>query len=62
MDEIIECELARATPTRYYNNLMLQTLLERALLKAAHKRTIAKHPPISLSISKLGGQHVASDG
>lgn len=41
---------------------MLKPLLENALLKAANKQKIAKHPPLELTILKLADQYVASDG
>jgi hypothetical protein len=41
---------------------MLLSLLRSALLKAANKQTISKHPPLDLSITKVEGQHFATDG
>jgi hypothetical protein len=41
---------------------MLLSLLRSALLKAANKLTISKHPPLDLSILNIEGQHYATDG
>ncbi len=41
---------------------MLLTLLRSALLKAANKQTISKHPPLDLSIIEIEGEYFASDG
>lgn len=41
---------------------MLLHLLRSALLKAAHKKTIAKHPPLALSVLKIDCHCFVSDG